>query len=81
MLFLSYTNISPSFILILNSIQEKEQKTYVLICNNVYDDIINFEVCGFMENTIIQISISFNQFIILIVKLLSSFSYLVDIYF
>ena len=52
MLFISYANISPSFILILSSTQEKQQKKkHFLICNNVYDDIINFEVCGFMENT------------------------------
>ena len=42
MFFISYTNISPRFILILNTIQEKQQKIYFLICSNVYDDVINF---------------------------------------
>ena len=51
MLFISYSNISPSFILILNSIQEKKSKTYFLICSNVYDDVINFKICGFRKNT------------------------------
>ena len=43
--------ISPSFILILNRIQEKQEKMYFLICIDVYDDVTNFEVCRFMENT------------------------------
>ena len=51
MLFISYTNISVSFIVILSSIQDKQNKTYFLMCSNVYDDVIYFEVCGFMKNT------------------------------
>ena len=47
----SSTYISPSFILILNRIQEKQEKMYFLICIDVYDDVTNFEVCRFMENT------------------------------
>ena len=42
MLLMSYTNISPSFILILSSIQEK-QKKYFLIHSNIDVDAINFE--------------------------------------
>ena len=49
-LFISYTHVSPSFMLIFNSIQEKQLKTYFLIGSIVYDDIINFEVSGFMKN-------------------------------
>ena len=48
--FISYTYVAPGFMLILNSIQEKQLKTYFLIGSIVYDDIINFEVCGFMKN-------------------------------
>ena len=44
MLVVSYTNISPSLILILIRIQEEQSKIYFLIGNNVYDDITNFEV-------------------------------------
>ena len=47
-MFIIYTNISPSFILILNSIQGK---SYFLRCRNVYGDVINFEVCEFMKKT------------------------------
>ena len=43
MLLISYTNISPSFILILNSIQENK-KRYFLIYSNVYDETTIFEV-------------------------------------
>ena len=50
MLFINYTNISPSFIVILNNIQEKQQETYFLICINAYDDVINPEIFGFMKN-------------------------------
>ena len=50
MLFIGYINISPGFILI-NSIQEKYQKKYNLICSNICDDVMNFEICGFMRNT------------------------------
>ena len=88
MLLISCTNISPSFIFILNSIQEKQgghplsryakssekltfltpwyahvrtylmdgPKKHFLICSNVYDDVINFEVLGFMKNTKMWIS-------------------------
>lgn len=41
---------SSSFILILNSIQVK-QKTYFLICSNVCNDVVSFEVCGATKNT------------------------------
>ena len=47
-LFISYTDTSPSLIVIL---REKQLKTYFLIYSSVYDDIIKFEVRGFMKNT------------------------------
>ena len=47
MLLISYTNISPSLIVIFSTIQEKQQKTYFLMYSNVYDDVINFDVCEF----------------------------------
>ena len=52
------TNISPSFILILDKIQEKKLENVLsVICNNVfYDDATNFKVCRFIENTKILIS-------------------------
>ena len=49
MLFVSYTNVPPSFILIVNSIQEKQQKIYFLIHSNAYDDAIYFEVLDSWE--------------------------------
>ena len=51
MFIVSCTNILPRFILILNRIQEKQWKMYYLICSYVDDDVTNYEVCGFMENT------------------------------
>ena len=50
MLVVSYTNISPSFISILNRIEGK-QKMYFPIFSNVNDGVTNFEVCWFMETT------------------------------
>ena len=49
-LLISYTHISTSFTLILDSIQEKQLKTYCLIDSIVYDDIIKFKICRFMKN-------------------------------
>ena len=51
MFVVSDTNISLSFILILNRIQEKYQNMYFLICSNVDDNVINAEVCRFIDNT------------------------------
>ena len=48
MLSITYSSISSSFMLIRSSIQEKQQKHF-LICSNIYVDAINFEVCGFIE--------------------------------
>ena len=58
MFVVSFTDISPSFILILDKIQEKKVENVLsVICNNVfYDDATNFKVCRFMENTKILIS-------------------------
>ena len=42
MLFISYTDISSSFILIVNTTQEKQWKRHFLICSNIYDEVINF---------------------------------------
>ena len=50
MLVVSYTNISPSFISILNRIEGK-QKMYFPIFSNVNDGVTNFEVCWSMETT------------------------------
>ena len=57
MFFVSYSNISPNPILIPNRIQEKQQKMHFLICNNVHDDLTNFQFCSFMENTKIKTSL------------------------
>ena len=51
MFAVSDNNISSSFILILNRIQERHQSMYFLIYDSVDDDVINFETCRFMENT------------------------------
>ena len=51
MLLMSYTNISPSFNLILSSIHKKQEKNYFLIPGNIHDDAINFEACGSTKNT------------------------------
>ena len=51
MLFISYINISPGFILILYSSQDKQLKTYFLKYSNVYDDVTYFDIHGFMKNT------------------------------
>ena len=50
MLLMSYTNISPSFILILSSIQEKQ--IFFLICSNIHVDAINFEVSIHKKNNL-----------------------------
>ena len=43
MFVVSYTNISPSFILILNKILETQEKIYFLIYSNVHDDVTNLK--------------------------------------
>ena len=56
MFVVSYTNVSVSFILALNKIQEKKYKIYFLTRSNINDDIANLEVCVCMENINIEIS-------------------------
>ena len=48
---MSYTNISPSFNLILSSIHKKQEKKNFLKPGNIHDDAINFEACGSTKNT------------------------------
>ena len=45
----SYTNMSPRFILILNRTRETIKN--VFSNQYVYDNVANFEVQAFMENT------------------------------
>ena len=47
-LFMSYSNMQLNFILILKSIQEKQLKHF-LLCRNVYDGVMFFELCRFMK--------------------------------
>ena len=56
MFVVSYTNVSVSFILALNKIQEKKYKISFLTRSNINDDIANLEVCVCMENINIEIS-------------------------
>ena len=51
MFVVSYTNISSSFILILDKILETQEKIYFLIYSNVHDDVTNFEVWEFVAKT------------------------------
>ena len=50
MFVVSNTDNSPTFILMLNMVQEK-QKKYTVIYSDVHEDVVNFEVCRFMEKT------------------------------
>ena len=54
MFVVGYTSIWPNFIMIVVRIQKNKQKCP--LCSNVYDDVTYFEICGFHENTKIQVS-------------------------
>ena len=51
MFAINCTTVRSNIILILPRILKKQTKVQLLICRNVYDEVIYFEVYRFVKNT------------------------------
>ena len=46
-----YDSIWPNFILVLSRFLKKQREVYLLMFNNVYDNITDFQVFEYTKNT------------------------------
>ena len=52
----SCTTIWLNFIMTQRKVLKKQSKKWLLMCNNAYNDIVEFEVCEFIKNTKMKIA-------------------------